>query len=342
MNRIELISALTACDKIYKKQNNQTILECVAVSDKAVEFTNLQQSVKVDIDIGCGEFCVKLKPLLNSLKAVRSEQVELSCNSSLLTISHSDGTFKLATLDRDEYPFANFKESATETLVADISNIIKVRHAQASESMNIKLCAVYLSEGKAIATDGRRLAVAGIGNDSKVSSLIPSDGVSAIVSILGDSKLDCLVIPGQQLRLKGLNDHSLPVTVLTKLVEGQYPNYKQVIPADLESEATLDAKDLKYALSAVSPALDDSSPAVRLELAHEKCKFHGESENNVSDVSVSCKSTGELKITINAKYLRDAIQHCGDYVNIKFSGADNPIMVECGDYIEIIMPIRAL
>ena len=337
MNRVKLINALTACTKI-KKSNQQELLNCVAISDKAVEFTNLRESIKVEIDIGCGEFCVELGALLNSLKAVRANDVYLTHEGSTLEISHTDGTFKLATHDRDEYPFLDWHESFEAMFDLNLEHLKQVRHAQAVDSMREALCGVYVLDDGAVATDGRRLAIAGTAK-GKEGLTIPTDAVNAIVGVL-DGDVAGLKNKGSIILRGTAND--LPVVLTSTLITSEYPNYKNVIPSYSETSATINASDLKYALSATSPAVDNDISAIDLIVEKDSFKVHAEAVGRASDAHFKCESNQDLNIRLNARYLKNAIANCGDSIKLSYDGINDPVVVKGDDYLEVVMPMRTL
>lgn len=330
MKTKELIGALNICAKV-KRNSIDPIYNCVAFNeDGSLETTNLNQSIKVSTGLKLADFCVNLDSLLMGLKAVRSEDVHINLEKGKMLVAHDDGRFELSTFDRDDFPFPDHPEQYSESF--DVGRVNTVQHAISKDATKFVLNSVFSDGEGAVSTDGKRLSLHGSPNGRSV--ILPVECVKLITSIY-DGEADAQTSKGN-IYFKSGN-----VMVQSKLTEGRFPTYEQVIPQGLTEEAKFSRSDLQYAINAVSVFSEGEVPSVTIDLKGNRCKFYSHGQTRSSDVEITSLFTGDATITVNSSYLMDAI-HAFDAEDlvIKYLNSESAIMIEREDQKEIIMPMR--
>jgi DNA polymerase-3 subunit beta len=199
----------------------------------------------------------------------------------------------------------------------------------------------------AAATDGHRLAVASLEKgpqreEVQIQSIIPRKAVLEMVRLLEES--DELV------RLKfGTNQMGAEFQGLsfsTKLIDGQFPDYKRVIPIGCEKQLIADREAFKQALARVNILTNDKYRGVRLSLSNSKLQAtvtNLEQESAEEELEVNYEGE-ELEIAFNNSYLIDVINIIStEQVKLEFTTANNsclitPVGEVGGKYV--IMPMR--
>jgi DNA polymerase-3 subunit beta len=206
---------------------------------------------------------------------------------------------------------------------------------------------VHTLEGKLYlaATDSYRLAEKELGNNSEeVNLLIPANAMQDLLRILGDSDAPVQVTHDDQQVLFQVDD----IELVTRLVDGKYPDYRRLIPAGFTSEALLKRADFVNVTKVSSLFARESAGSVTIELDEESQSLSIRSvasqlgENTAkADATIS----GSGSITLNARYLLDSLNALsGDEVSFGFNGKLEATLMRdptADDYKHIIMPLKS-
>ena len=238
------------------------------------------------------------------------------------------------------------------------SLLSSVRYAMAQNDMRYYLLGVLLDVGPtavtAVATDGHRMAVAEhemqTGVEEPVQLIVPSKGVEELTKILTDQEQDVVLhLAGNHLRLDLSGDRC---AFHTMLVDGKYPDYRGVVPAERKLRAEISRDALIKAAERITPVTDELTQAVILTFKEGESLEVG-AKNNKGDVgeeliemalSRESEAEEEVKISINIKYLIDALQSlaCAEAVlGVNDGGSSMLIVPSEGNSKHIIMPMKA-
>lgn len=205
------------------------------------------------------------------------------------------------------------------------------------------LLQTFEGELRMAATDSYRLAEKKLGkNKEEVNLLIPASSMQDLLRVLGDADGDVTVTHDEQQILFQVND----VELVTRLVEGKYPDYKKLIPEKFASEATLKRADLVNVTKVSSLFARESAGSVTIELEDGKLSIRSvASQLGENTASADAKVTGPGSITLNSRYLLDALNVLsGDEVTFGFNGKLEPTRLldpATPDYQHIIMPLKS-
>ncbi|MDQ6709722.1 MAG: DNA polymerase III subunit beta [Candidatus Dormibacteraeota bacterium] len=209
---------------------------------------------------------------------------------------------------------------------------------------------IQLNGGKATfaATDGHRLAVKTLpftadgGETDNV--VIPARALTELSRILkvGGDAIDVTVGPQKNQVYFKTGD----VELMSRLIEGTYPNYQQVIPSQSTTTITAKTQDLLYTTKMVSLFSKDAANVIKFKTEGKKLTLTANTSEvgqNIADVEATIDGQ-DLQVAFNSKYLLDVLAVLGtDEVQLGFTGPLNPGIVRPvgkDDYLYIIMPVR--
>ena len=199
-----------------------------------------------------------------------------------------------------------------------------------------------------VATDGRRLALTDeevdINPDSQSEFIVPTKTINELNRLLQQTgDIEIKFTENQALfNLKGENGYS--VVVITKLVEGNYPNYKQVIPAEAAERVTLAREELLQALRRAEIMTSEKSNSVKLTFSKNNLTITANTpEVGEARESIAINYKGkDLAIAFNPGYLMDPLKALeNDEVFLELTDELSPGVVKInGPFLYVIMPMR--
>lgn len=195
------------------------------------------------------------------------------------------------------------------------------------------------------ATDSYRLAEKQLGpNKQEIKLLIPASAMSDLLRVLGDDEKEISIQHNDQQALFKFGD----IELVTRLIEGKYPDYRKLIPSKFENLATLKKSDLVNVTKVSSLFARESAGSVTIEL-HKGDKQLGirsvASQLGENTATALAKITNDGSITLNSRYLLDALGVIsGDEVVFGFNGKLEPTLLHSPsnpEYRHVIMPLKS-
>ena len=188
------------------------------------------------------------------------------------------------------------------------------------------------------------------GVENPVQLILPSKGVDELTKILTDQDQDLVLhLAGNHLRLDLSGDRC---AFHTMLVDGKYPDYRTVVPTERKLQAEVSREALIKAAERITPVTDELTQAVIL-IFKEGENLEIGAKNNKGDIgeeqiemtlSREPGAEEEVKISINIKYLIEALQSLGSteaVLGINDGGNSMLIRPQVGSSKHIIMPLKA-
>ena len=282
-------------------------------------------------------------------KLPKGKLITLSEADGKLTVQSGSATFDFATLPADDFPeLASDKFEASFDCTGDEFRRLfdLASFAMSSEETRYYLCGVYLHshEGiaRAVSTDGHRLARI----DSAIKAEFP--GIIIPRKIVGElRKMDgdeaTVQISATKLRVTAGD-----VVLLSKVIDGTFPDYTRVVPQNNHNLFTANAEEMKAASDLVALMSSERTKSVRMSFAGGECKLEvaGADSNKGCEV-VSVNQDGEdMVIGFSAKYLADSLAHVdSEVVRLQLGGSGDPAIIQPdGDdsVLFIVMPMRVV
>jgi DNA polymerase-3 subunit beta len=361
INKNNLLRALSKADKITGKNISLAVLQCVVIKtlENQIELsaTNLELGIKLYIPAKierAGEVAVPSSLLVSYLNNLTQEEK--------LVIEHSDNTLKIIgnksetqvntfqTTDFPSIPVIESDKKCTLELHDLIEGLKSVWYGASVSSIKPELSSVYLysdsGELTFVATDSFRLAEKklGVKTDDFESILIPQRNVSEIIRVFEGFESKINIVFGQ-------NQVSFEVEkeiyLVTRVVDGVFPDYKQIIPKENKTELSVLKQDLINALK-ISNLFSDNFNQV---------KFHLDAENNIFEIASKNTEKGEsrtsipasirgesIDINFNQKYISDCFNSIkSESFQVYFNGVGRPMVlrgVGDGGFMYLVMPLN--
>lgn len=312
---------------------------------------SIVKRIKAEI-IKEGEIVVPGDFFNNYLKKLTDEQIHLTVNDCQLKISYMDSEGYIQCYNATEFPsikkidndeFFEIKQSDFKALIN------KSAFAVAVDNSRPILKGVLLEIGKAninaVALDGYRLAFVkkslSMSNMEK-SIIVPSRSLIEISRILqDDEKLVKIYVKDGTIMINFDN-----VDILSRLLEGEFINYKQILPTEFQTECVINKSQFEDTLERVSLlARFDKNNLVKFDIKENNILVTSNSEigNIKENLTVNLKGN-DLQIAFNARYLTDVLKVANEeFLKIKLNSSYSPCIIESVDndeYLYLILPVR--
>lgn len=206
---------------------------------------------------------------------------------------------------------------------------------------------LHTHEGKLYmaATDSYRLAEKQLSeNGEDIQLLVPVSAMQDLLRILSDFEGDVAVTNDEQQVLFRVGD----VDLVTRLIEGKYPDYRKLIPEDFAVTANVKRADLLNVTKVSSLFARESAGSITIHIDEEAQNLSIRSvasQLGENTATANAKVTGTGVITLNSRYLLDALHAVsGDDVIFSFNGKLEPTVIRdpaADDYLHIIMPLKS-
>ncbi len=195
------------------------------------------------------------------------------------------------------------------------------------------------------ATDSYRLAEKQLGSSKEdVQLLVPASAMQDLLRVLSDEDSDIQITHDGQQVLFQVGD----VELVTRLVDGKYPDYRKLIPESFATTATLQRADLISVTRVSSLFARESAGSVTLEVdeaAGQLSIRSVASQLGENTATATAKVSGGGSITLNSRYLLDALNALsGEEVLFGFNGKLEATLLRdtaSSDYLHIIMPLKS-
>ena len=270
-----------------------------------------------------------------------NDHAEIKCGTS---------DFKLLGLPARDFPLASefpavrtvvFAEKDLARMFDYISYAVSLDDSR--KALHGILFSIVENTVTAVATDGKRLAlvekIPESFNGEEGDTIIPLKTANEAKRLFdGEGKVNVMIGEKQAV----LQSDSLTLT--SKLLEGNYPNYRQVIPASFSNTVELDCSVFLSKLELVSLALSDNSAYIILDFEKNMIKFQASSTSigQGSDYIEAEYEGDPLSISFNPVFLAYPLRHLdSDKFKIKINQGYSPVAIEGGDgFLYVIMPMR--
>ena len=313
---------------------------------------SIEKTITADVKVP-GEIVVPGKVFADFVKKLSNEQIELSLtNESTLKIKYTDSEGVLQCLNADEFPVIK-EPTAPETLTlapASLKDLIdKTIFSVAIDDARpiLKGCLFEVEDGMltAVALDGYRLAMVKTPVESttkKLSCIIPAKSLSEISKLINTEhdSIDVLISQNNLL----INDGQVKVS--TRLLEGEFINYRQVIPSNTTTTIIVSKAQLEDGLDRASLlARMDKNNLVRFDIRDKVLTLTSASNigNVTENITISLEGK-DLSIAFNARYLSDCMHTISDeFIKINFTSQIAPCTIcsaEQDKYLYLILPVR--
>lgn len=315
--------------------------------------TDLDLTIQLEVAVGGdvdGATVLPARLAADIVRSVAPGKVDVSVESDDVSISSGRSQFSVRPLSVDDYPRVNPAASSAVTLpAASLGEALRqvVRAASTDEARPILTGVLLTAENdglRLVATDSYRLAVRDLpgasvlGTDQKV--LVPGRALNELQRLVGG---------GDELTLR-LGDREATFEVgttrlTTRLIEGEFPNYRQLIPASHPNVLTVSRDALLEAIRRVKILAKDSTP-VRLQMSVDGLRLTAITQdvgNAVEELDAKLEGA-ELTVAFNPDYLAAGVEAVsGDEITLSTQDPLKPAIVRGvgdDDFLYLLMPVR--
>jgi len=369
IDRHELQRGLARLQSVTEKRNSMPILANILMTARDGSADGQLELAGTDLEVGmrsehackveeAGALTISGRKLYEIVRELPEEPVELSSSeNSYLSLRCARSKFTLAGTTAEEYPtFPEFSPERTFTVQTTIlaEMIEKTMYAASSDEARYNLNGVYLErieeldKLRIVATDGHRLAYVDrtLGGHADVFDkgvIIPRKGLAELKKLLDEEDSDEI-----ELGFEGSSGLARKggVVLTLRLIEGEFPNYRNVIPEEGSQRLVLEREGFVHALRRVALLSSDRSRAVNLKLSAGELALSSKNPDlGEAHETLAIDYAGEeFMIAFNARYLVDAVNALGSKeVCLVFKDALSPMRVtpmDDTDTLAVVMPMR--
>ena len=306
-----------------------------------------------------GKITLPAKKLSEIVSKLSNKPIVFSLNSetNIVNIICGNSKFELIGISADEFPETINEEAlqSVQPVEIDLNPFIKcikytANSAASYESRNIisgVLCTISKDELEMAATDGNRLTMivekTANANTDEINCVVPSKTLQEflrIASFVKDEKLS-LYIEKSKIIFK-----TASMLMSSRLLEGEYPPYKQLIPKSCEKNALLNREDMISALERVAVMVNERTNIVKFIFAENTLFLKADTPDaGLGEDSIPAQYTDEeLTIAFNYKYVLDSLKIMeSPNVKIGLGGSLSATLFKPDsgdDYLSLIMPIQ--
>jgi DNA polymerase III subunit beta len=361
IGRDALLKPLQAVSGIVERRHTLPILANVLLEQRDgrlyVTATDLEMQITAHTEWATKETQAitvaarKLQDLLRALPEDATLNVDVA--GSKMTVRAGRSRFNLQTLPAADYPRIGVGTEQLQTLTLpqrDLKGLLRsVEFAMAQQDIRYYLNGMLLVADKgslqAVATDGHRLSwssLAVAGEFQRQEVILPRKTVLELGKLLGEVDDPVTIdVLATQVRFRFAN-----VELVSKVVDGKFPDYNRVIPTGHTKAIVLERPQLLATLQRAAILSNEKFRGVRVVLAPQTLKIictNSEQEEAEEELEVAYQGDA-LDIGFNITYLLDVLQNLtADQVQLAFGDANSSALVtvpERDDYKYVVMPMR--
>ena len=358
-----LINGLQAVQNVVNVRTTLPILSNVLIKADGdrIEFTatdldvTVSSSVEAKVKKG-GSTTVPVKKLFGIIRELNNPEIEIEVDDKNVCSVRSGASFyKINGLPAEEFPpLPKFKEDKKVILPQDKMRAMlkKTSFAISNDESRYVLNGIFISlkEHKLtmVATDGRRLALADeevdLSEKSQGEFIIPSKAVGELNRLLLDKGDLELRYSENQASFTLKDDKGHSVLIISKLIEGNYPNYRQVIPAEAKERIALVREEFLHALRRAEIMTSDKANSVKLSFTKNNLAITANSpEIGEARETLAINYKGkDMAIAFNPKYMIDPLNALSEEeVFLELIDELSPGVFKInGPFLYVVMPMR--
>ncbi len=269
-----------------------------------------------------------------------------------LKIETESGKYNLSTLPSEDFPVFETEDTQSQINISsqNLKNLItKTSFAMGNQDWRHYLNGLYMMiDDKVIttvATDAHRLAMAtsslNEASSESTSGIVPRKSINEIGKLVGDESENVVIQLGQTSIAANVSG----TTFVSKLIEGKFPDYEQVIPSGESSLLVVDRKNFSESLSRVSVLSSEKYKGVRIITKKDSLNISANNpEKEQGEENLSCEYQGEeIDIAFNVNYLQEILSTIdSEKIEINFFGSEKSCLITdptSENFKYVVMPL---
>jgi len=363
ISKEQLINGLQAVQNVVSTRTTLPILSNVLLRAEGdrLEFTATDLDVTISSAVEAkikkpGASTVPVKRLFGIVRELNNSEIDLEVDEKNMCIIRSGSSFyKINGLSADEFPpLPKFKEEKKVALPQETVKAMmrKTSFAISTDESRYVLNGIFLSlkdhKMTMVATDGRRLALVDeevdVAEQSQGEFIVPAKAVNELNRLLQEKGEVEVRYAENQASFTLKDDKGSSVLIVSKLIEGNYPNYRQVIPGETKERIPLVREEFLHALRRAEIMTSEKSNSVKLNFGKNKLEITANSpEVGEAKESLAVNYKGpEMAIAFNPKYMIDPLNALpNDEVFLELIDELSPGVLKInGPFLYVVMPMR--
>ncbi len=361
VTQANLSRALGVVSRVAASRTTLPILSNILI--KAEKNTLTVSATNLEIGITCtvagkvdelGSITVPARLMTDFVSNLPDGNIDLWLEGSALHIKSEKYASTINGIPADDFPTLPAIEGAEKKTIpaSDLKSALQqtVFAASGDEARQV-LTAVYTHshEGKLylVATDSYRLAERAVGdNKSDFGLLVPASTYQELLRTIDDNTTEIAYSHDDAQVMFETPD----VQIISRLIDGTYPDYRQLIPREGEIEFTISRSDFINITKVSSLFAKESAGSITLDVDDDKQEVSIRSiasqvGENTSRADATVKGSGN--VTLNSRYLLDGLNaFSGDTLTFSFSSTTSPCVITSADkkdanYLHVVMPLRS-
>jgi DNA polymerase-3 subunit beta len=370
LTRSDFQRGISTVQSAVAAKNTMPILANVLLEakDKKLEFvaTDLDMGVRCSVSaevVDKGSITLNAKKLADIIRELPDASIDIEIDDShKVILVCQKSSFKIHGLPKDDFPILpEVKKDKSFKIQASLLQemIKKTIFAVSNDETRYVLNGVYFQvEGgkvRMVSTDGHRLAFIQkkleSKSDDKCSVIIPTKTLNELSKVVsetdkekGDEEKEKIVeIMATDNQIKFVIEG---VEIVSRLIEGQFPNYEQVIPKESDKKIEATTEDLAAATRRVAILTSEKSNSIRYQAKGSKLTVSSKTPDMgeaKEEIEVIYKGE-EISISYNSKYVLDVLKNVGTKeITLELTQPLSPGIIRPkgdSDYLCVIMPMR--
>ena len=370
INKEHFATGLRQVANVVSSKPPTPILNNVLI--KAVDGKVMLTTTNFDLGIRCsikaevesdGEITLPVKKLAAIIASMPKQEVTFeSDDGQTARLRSGDYSNRFNGLKGEDFPpLPSFVDQHSYELPPqELLNMLRsVSYAQSTDENRYILNSVFFnfSEGKLtlVATDGKRMALIArdmkIDNEDEGSIILPAKTVSELEKLLGQGKVVKISFNDRQVAFDiEVGDDSAEnglvgsIYLVSKIVEGSYPNYKQVIPKEAEQRIKIDRELMLETINRIAIMTNDKQNSVKLKMSENRLEVSARStELGECKEPIEIEYAGpEVQIGFNPDFLLSPLKNISkDEVFFEFKDEMSPgVFKTLDNFMCVVMPLR--
>jgi DNA polymerase-3 subunit beta len=358
----QIIAGLQSVQNVVSTRTTLPILSNVLLKAEGshVEFTATDLDVtvvcKVEAKVAkAGAITLPVKKLFGIVRELTGE-IEIEADEkNVASVRSGSSFFKINGLGADEFPpMPSFKDEKKVSVAQEnIRGMIKkTSFAVSTDESRYVLNGIFfiLKDGKItlVATDGRRLALVDeeveLSEKSSSEFIVPAKAVNELTRLLQEKGEVEIKLGENQASFALKQEKDFSTVIITKLIEGNYPNYRQVIPSETKERIALSREEFVQALRRAEIMTSEKANSVKLNFGKNQLTITANSpEIGEARETIAINYKGkEIAIAFNPRYLIDPLNALtNDEVFIELIDELSPGVIKInGPFLYVVMPMR--
>ncbi len=361
-----IYKTLSHLQSIVNKKNTLPILSNILIEamDNQLILSATDMDISIQEKINCniveqGSTTLNAQIMFDIIKKLpeNSEIEFISNDSKILSIRSNVSKFSLSCLPKDEFPIIDTKSDGKKFKVKSqtiFKLIDKTKFAISNEETRYFLNGLYFnisSKEKSsiltfVGTDGHRLATDSFYDKQIINEvpgvIIPKKTINELNKLLSENTNEIEI----EISSNKIIFYIENLILVSKLIDGNFPDYTRVIPNENNNILTVDRISLLSAVDRVSTIANEKSPSIKFKLFNDLINLSTiNNENSTATEDIKAKYIGnEIEIGFNARYIMDILDNLdGKEIKLFFNDNSTPIIAKeqsDSNLLYVLMPMR--